>query len=133
MGKKITIFLDGGSTQTFAKASVFEKDPQLIKPLEPFAVKIANGQILECSNWVTRLSWEMQGHRFSLNVYILNIEPYDLILGVDWMRAHCPITFDFRNLQLNFDKQGQQVLLQGDIREGAIKILKGKEAHRALK
>lgn len=55
----------------------------------------------------------MQGHKFVHGVHVLDLEPYDLILGVDWMKSYSPMTFDFRELKLTFVKEGQRILLQG--------------------
>lgn len=56
----------------------------------------------------------MQRHYFTHNVYVLNLDLYDLIIGVDWMKAYRPITFDFRSLQLCFDNGGERVCLFGE-------------------
>nr|XP_027067680.1 uncharacterized protein LOC113693323 [Coffea arabica] len=68
------------------------------------------------------MTWEMQGRTFSHNMFVLNLEPYDMIVGVDWMAAHSPITFDFKNLIMVFDQDGDQVLLQGDTNETTLNL-----------
>ena len=132
-GKPLSIFLDGGSSHTFVKASVFEENPQLVVPRKLFAVKVANGQVLQCNSWVPRMTWEMQGHTFTHDVYVLAIEPYDMVLGVDWMREHSPVTFDFKHLQFSFNQEGQEVKLQGDLRETDIKLRKGETVQKFLR
>lgn len=63
---------------------------------------------------VPQMKWEMQGYEFAHDVFVLPLEPYDLIIGVDWMKGYSPMTFDFKKLNLTFDNQGEKVLLQGD-------------------
>ncbi|XP_027060758.1 uncharacterized protein [Coffea arabica] len=131
--KPLSIFLDGGSSHTFVKASVFEENPQLVVPRKPFAVKVANGQVLQCNSWVPRMTWEMQGHTFTHDVYVLAIESYNMVLGVDWMREHSPVTFDFKHLQFSFNQEGQEVKLQGDLGETNIKLRKGETVQKFLR
>ena len=56
----------------------------------------------------------MQGQKFCHSVYLLDLEPYDLIIGVDWMNAYSPLTFDFKQLQVFFSKDSDMVTLRGD-------------------
>lgn len=55
----------------------------------------------------------MQQNEFIKNMFILDIEPYDAILGLYYKAAHSVMTFHYRNLQLVFDNDGDQVLLYG--------------------
>lgn len=61
---------------------------------------------------------------------LLRQEPCDLILEVMWMMACSPMTFDFQNLQLIFDKEQEQVLLQGDHDSASVTLHKGAAAER---
>ncbi|XP_027166575.1 uncharacterized protein LOC113766598 [Coffea eugenioides] len=71
------------------------------------------------------MKWEMQGHHFTQNVYVLDLEPYDLILGMDWMKHYSPMTFDLKELTLSFDKEGEIVLLQGDSHTAKVRMTQG--------
>lgn len=53
----------------------------------------------------------MQGYTFVHDVYMLDLEPYNLILGVDWMKVYGPLTFDFKELKIVFDLDEEQVVL----------------------
>ena len=79
------------------------------------------------------MKWEMQGHNFTQNVYVLDLEPYDLILGVDWMKHYSPMTFDFKELTLSFDKEGETVLLQGDSHTAKVRMRQGTAAQRHIR
>lgn len=58
------------------------------------------------------------------DVYILDLDPCDLIIGVDWIWAFSPMTFDFRKLQLSFDKEGEKVYLYGENANVGIRLQK---------
>jgi len=44
---------------------------------------------------------------------VLDMHPYDAILGFDWLRAHSPMTCDWENKTLQFQEQGKLIQLQG--------------------
>lgn len=96
--KKITIFLDGISSHSFIKPTVAAYFPNLVHTLHLFKVRVANGAFLICESWIPALIWELQEYEFTHDCYVLKIKPYDLILGVDWMKKFSPITFDSQNL-----------------------------------
>ena len=60
--------------------------------------------------------------KFSHDFYVLDMEPYDVIIGVDWMKAYSSLTFDFKKLQLVFDKEQELVNLQGDSKTAGVKM-----------
>ena len=37
----------------------------------------------------------------------------DMVLGVDWMKKFSPLTFDFNDLSMTFQKDGKTVTLKG--------------------
>ncbi|XP_071900942.1 uncharacterized protein [Coffea arabica] len=113
-GHNLSILLDGGSTNCFIRSAIAQLHPDCLQNHKPFKVRITDGKELTCNQWIPNMKWDMQGHNFTQNVYVLDLEPYDLILGVDWMKHYGPMTFDFKELTLSFDKEGETVLLQGD-------------------
>ncbi|XP_027157202.1 uncharacterized protein LOC113758631 [Coffea eugenioides] len=101
-----------------------------VKNHKPFKVRIADGKELVCEQWIPGMKWMMQGHHFTHNVYVLDLEPYDLILGVDWMKCYSPMTFDFQKLSLSFEKEGEMVLLQGDSHSAKMLMKQGVSAQK---
>ncbi|XP_071939804.1 uncharacterized protein [Coffea arabica] len=96
MGTQLSILVDGGSAHSFVKNSVAQLFPGLVQTINPFKVRVANGEYLTCNKKIPGMSWEMQGKQFTYDMFVINLEPYDMIIGVDWMATHSPITFDFR-------------------------------------
>ncbi|XP_027060831.1 uncharacterized protein [Coffea arabica] len=123
-GTPLSILVDGGSTHSFVKNTVAQLFPEMVQTIKPFKVKVANGEYLTCSRMIPNMNWEMQGKPFTHDMFIINIEPYDMIIGVDWMAAHNPITFDFKQLNMTFDKEGERIWLQGESKEAVLKLPK---------
>ncbi|XP_027093589.2 uncharacterized protein [Coffea arabica] len=130
---QLSILVDGGSTNCFIRPAVAQLYPEKVRKLKPFKVKIADGKVLRCDQWIPQMKWEIQGHQFEHDVYVLNLEPYDMIIGVDWMKKFSPLTFDFKALQITFDNQGEQVLLKGDSEATQVKLRKGEAAGKVIR
>ncbi|XP_071940002.1 uncharacterized protein [Coffea arabica] len=131
--RQLTILLDGGSTNCFIRRSVAQLYPETVQKHRPFKVKIADGKELHCDQWIPGMQWDMQGHRFTHDVFVMDLEPYDMILGVDWMKSYSPITFDFKRLNLSFEKGGEQVMLKGDSNNANVRMQQGSTAHKYVR
>lgn len=57
----------------------------------------------------------------------------DIILGVDWLRQHNPITFDYHNVLVKFQQAGKWITLKGDTNDGSIQIITGKKLSKLLR
>lgn len=51
---------------------------------------------------------------------------WDIILGGDWIYQYSPITFDFKELNIQFDKEGDKCVLQGSVQHTTMKLVRGK-------
>nr|XP_027093534.1 uncharacterized protein LOC113713927 [Coffea arabica] len=130
---QLTILLDGGSTNCFIRRSVAQLYPETVQKHRPFKVKIADGKELHCDQWIPGMQWDMQGHTFTQDVFVMDLEPYDMILGVDWMKSYSPITFDFKRLNLSFEKGGEHVVLKGDSNNANVRMQQGSTAHKFVR
>ncbi|KAG6482282.1 hypothetical protein ZIOFF_058913 [Zingiber officinale] len=50
---------------------------------------------------------------FSVDLYMLPLEGFDIVLGVKWLRTLGPIIWDFRSLMVKFVLAGKEVLWRG--------------------
>lgn len=57
----------------------------------------------------------------------------DKILGVDRLKQHNPITFDYQDYKIIITKDGLQVNLHGDMARGTLQAISGKGMHKLLK
>ena len=56
----------------------------------------------------------MQGHMFEAKVLVLPLDNYDLVLGVQWLVDLGDIVWNFRKLQMKFQIDDKEFVLQGD-------------------
>jgi hypothetical protein len=73
-----------------------------IKTTEPIAVKLANGEYMQCDQVVPQLSWWCQGETFKTDMRVLEFGAHDDILGIDWLKLHSPMVTDWEHHCLAF-------------------------------
>jgi hypothetical protein len=62
---------------------------------------------------VENLQWYIQGHTLSSDMVVLDMGPYDAIIGYDWLKKNSPMQFDWNQKTIQFSLHGKTVKLQG--------------------
>lgn len=88
------ILVDTCSTHNFISSSFVHLTKLPTVPMPEQKVKLANGQWMSATHKVQNLQWYIQGMTFTSTMIVLDILPYDAILGYDWLRANSPMTCD---------------------------------------
>ncbi|KAJ4788261.1 polyprotein [Rhynchospora pubera] len=108
----ICALIDSGSTHSFINPHIVH---QLSLPTiftTPLSVKIADGSKLSTNKLCQNLSFQLQGTEFSGDLRVLEIQGYDVILGMDWLSQFGLMTVDWNQGALYIKHQGQDVKLQ---------------------
>lgn len=83
--------------------------------------------------------YDIPDHKFTSELRLFplsNSDPLgnsDVILGVDWLRQHNPITFDYQKVWVKFQREGKWITLQGDTKEGSLHTITGKKISKLFK
>lgn len=64
-------------------------------------------------SWCPQFTWEIVGHSFNGPVWILPLQQWDVILGINWLKQFGSIHIDFNISTISFQHQGSWVQLQG--------------------
>jgi len=112
-GKKVIILINSGSTHNFISENLASRRRTWTKLESPMQVRVANGQILNCSHEITACPVRSSGFAFKLPLKILPLHCYDVILGIDWLEQHSPMEVNWKEKWMSFDNQGSKALLQG--------------------
>lgn len=72
--------LDGGSIHYFLKETMALTFAESVQDHIHFKLRITNEKERTCTKWIPKMEWMMLGHTFNHDVYILDLEPYDLII-----------------------------------------------------
>jgi hypothetical protein len=90
----LSILVDSESFYSFLNAAMLFRIQYTTTPAKCMIVRVANGQHILSHLEVKNLEWWIQGHTFQINARILDLAAYDLILGMDWLDQHNPMTCD---------------------------------------
>lgn len=84
---------------------------------------MANGQKIVSMKVCPNVKWKMHGQDYLEDLRVLQLGSCDMILGLDWMRKHTLITFDFDNSTLLLKKEGLIIELLGVKEEGTLRMI----------
>jgi hypothetical protein len=90
-GLSVLILLDSGSSISFISSSIVPHVPMLPVSCPLLLVQVANDSKLSCCAELTNAEWSIQGHRFTSTLKILDLQPFDMIIGMDWLSEHSPM------------------------------------------
>lgn len=111
--QQFSILIDGGSTHSFLDEQMASKLRCELVKTHPMKVQVANGNHLVSQFECAGFTWKMGDMEFQTAVRTLPMGSYDLVLGVDWLGALGLVTFDYKNLTLQFKLKDKMVTLQG--------------------
>ncbi|KAG6397659.1 hypothetical protein SASPL_143829 [Salvia splendens] len=112
----VSVLIDGGSTHNFIKPAVAEKLSLSLRTISPFRVFVGNGASLRCDYVSLNTPIYLQGTCFDIDLFLLQVEGPDVILGVQWLQDLGKVLLDFRDLTMEFNWKESPVLLKGEDR-----------------
>lgn len=118
----IFILIDSGSTHNFLNAGLVEKIGCPLTSIKPLEVEAANGGTMSCSSVCKNLQWKMQGVQFQADVFVMKLQNYDMVLGIQWLKLLGNIMSNYEDRWLSFWWQGREVTLRGEQPKGAQSI-----------
>jgi hypothetical protein len=113
---KVTLLLSihSGSPTCFINKNLVARARLSAVSCPPARFTLANGESLTSDLLVPQLAWCANGHTFHTDMRVLDLGPYDAILGYDWLKSHSPMECDWANKVLVFHDAGVEVTLKGD-------------------
>ncbi|XP_075655178.1 uncharacterized protein LOC142625395 [Castanea sativa] len=115
-GRPLHILIDSGSTHNFVSLK-FAKRMGCCKTASPaFVVMVANGELLTCEEIYLAVPMEVQEYRFQANVYPLNLQGSDVVLGMQWLQGLGRVLHDWSKLTMKFWDKGKKYVICGEDR-----------------
>ncbi|XP_015618641.1 uncharacterized protein [Oryza sativa Japonica Group] len=112
-GKELLVLVDSGSSVSFISSQIAEGLTGIQPLSRRLSVRVANGETLCCGAIIPNCEWQVQGHKFQTTLRVLPITSYDMILGMDWLMKHSPMSVDWSLKTITLSLQGTTVTLQG--------------------
>jgi hypothetical protein len=119
----VTVLVDSGSSTSFLAASIADQLLQLQRTLVQATIKIANGQLLQCTAAIMGCQFSLGPYSFQHDLRVLSLDSYDLILGMDWLELYSPMEVHWQDKWLSIPYNGDTVLLQGITSSGDSEIV----------
>ena len=132
-GKRVNILIDSGSTHSFIDAGIIKQMGAVAEVDAPLLVHVVDGSKVVVDSICKNLQVLIQGHTFNHDLRVFPLGGSDVILGVDWLKIHNPITFDFCSLKVSLCKDGRRIDLQGEKQTGEISAISGKGLFKMLR
>ncbi len=114
----LSILVDMGSTHSFLDYQTTKDIKATMIAVTPLVVTVANGQKVLSKLQCPRFQWTMQGHLFNTDLRVIRLGGSSMVLGIDWLRSHNKVTFDFHQDAITIQKDGHPLVLSG-MKEGA--------------
>jgi hypothetical protein len=128
----IVILIDSSSTHNFVHTKLAATLG--IRPLvkDPIRVKIASGAEIPSPGCCKEVELNIQGSSFQTDFFILPLAGCNVVLGIQWLRTLGPIIWDFLQLTMEFQHDGDTCILHG-LKQGPHLSLEGSESFRLPK
>ncbi|WVZ54191.1 hypothetical protein U9M48_005029 [Paspalum notatum var. saurae] len=93
---KLSVLLDSDSSNTFISSELASLLLG-IQPLDqPISVRVANGELILCSSHLPNAQWSLQHCNFQSDLKVIQLQHYDLIMGMDWLESHSPMKIHWK-------------------------------------
>ncbi|KAG6408291.1 hypothetical protein SASPL_131296 [Salvia splendens] len=107
----ISVLIDGGSIHNFFKPAVAEKLSLSLHSVTPFRVFVENGDSLRCKYVCLSTPISLHGHMFAIDLFILQVEGPDIILGVQLLQDLGEVTKNYKTLSMKFKWEDRLITL----------------------
>ncbi|CAA0813637.1 Unknown protein, partial [Striga hermonthica] len=120
--RKIVVLVDNGSSHNFINAELSQRLNLPTTNIEPFEVRVANGERLQCTKSFRKVPIRFSGVTVKADLYALPLVGPDVVLGVQWLEGLGKVTTDYRTGIMEFNFGGQQVTLRTGNEKGAKEV-----------
>ncbi|XP_074304368.1 uncharacterized protein LOC141639077 [Silene latifolia] len=132
VGKKAThILIDSGSTHNFLDQDMAIKLGCKLDSIEPQSVTVADGSQFPCQLISKRFGWQLQNTHFETDVLIIPLGGYDMVLGVQWPSTLGTVSWNFKQLKMEFTYNKRKHVLKG-LDPQKVKTITGSPASKLL-
>ncbi|XP_027120880.2 uncharacterized protein [Coffea arabica] len=127
-GEKVFMLVDTGSSDCYInseKVIGMNIDYKWVE--QPFSVIMGNGTTVTSNAICPNVHWRINQHNFKFDLKVIELDRWDIILGVDWMTHFSPITFDFQQLRISLHHEGSEIHLHGQAEDCEMDLIRGKD------
>ena len=110
---QLVALLDSGSTTNFINMAAAQQIGLHFHDSPGASVIVANGDRVACRGQTRNVAARIGDEFFGLDCYAIPLDPYDMVLGISFLKRLGPILWDFDDLVMSFYYRGHRVLWRG--------------------
>ncbi|XP_061363609.1 uncharacterized protein LOC133307175 [Gastrolobium bilobum] len=110
-GKAIPILVDTRSTHNFVKTELANELGLHMTRIKRMRVFLGNGEFMLCDHKCREVHMWIHGEEFVVDLWVLNLEKLDLILGICWLEQLGKVTHDYHQMEMEFKWKDKDVQL----------------------
>uniref|UniRef100_A0A5K1C6E3 Peptidase A2 domain-containing protein n=1 Tax=Nymphaea colorata TaxID=210225 RepID=A0A5K1C6E3_9MAGN len=99
-GHQINILMDIGSTHNFVCDKMAKACNYIVVDQPEFKVMVGTGSSLVCAGRYPQEAIEIQGQRFTVELFPLAMGGADVVLGIQWLQQISKVEWDFKNMSV---------------------------------
>ncbi|CAA0811245.1 Unknown protein, partial [Striga hermonthica] len=104
--QRVMVLVDNGSSHNFINADLSQKLKLPTTRIEPFEVRVANGERLQCTESFRKVPIKFHGVTIKADLYALPLVGPDIVLGVQWLEGLGKVMTDYRTGIMEFNSEG---------------------------
>ncbi|CAA0806922.1 Unknown protein, partial [Striga hermonthica] len=120
--RRVVVLVDNGSSHNFINADLSQKLNLPNTKIEPFEVRVANGERLQCTESFRKVPIKFQGVMVKADLYALPLVGPNVVLGDQWLEGLGKVTTDYRTRVMEFKSGGRQVTLSTGTEKGTKEV-----------
>ncbi|CAA0822204.1 Unknown protein, partial [Striga hermonthica] len=101
--RRVTVLVDNGTSHNFINATLSHKLKLPTSTIEPFEVRVANGERLRCSEMYRGVLIKFQGVTAKADLFALPLVGPNVVLGVQWLEGLGDVTTNYRKDVMKFE------------------------------
>jgi hypothetical protein len=105
--------LDSGSTTNFIDADLLPRLGITADPRPSLRVLVANGDRVPCQGIARNVALTIDKEAFDIGCYDINLEEFDIILGIEFLQTQGLVLWDFRALHMSFSRGNRHIQWSG--------------------
>lgn len=108
------ILIDNGSTNNFIKPSTMDRLKLKRSSTPKFKVGMGSEVFLKCNSKCEEVTLNIKEHKFTTDLFILEMKGSDIVLGVQWLIELGNIMKNYKEITMQFHYWGEEVKIQGE-------------------
>lgn len=95
-----------------------------VKPISKQSVIVADGNKILCQHMCKNFTWSINVKQFVNDVLLIQIGSCDMVFGIQWLNKLGEVHWDFHNMIMKFEVEGQTICLKGVTNNTRVHVVK---------